>query len=609
MATTGSKIGSFNGSTANCASLIVEWSYTQDIDKNTTTLTATLKVRRDKSGTSTYKSSTPYSFTVDGTTKSGNYNFNITSISVGSSKTIATISKTLTHNADGTYKAISISGKFDVSGTTLGVGTVSTSLTLNTIPRATTPTVSATSVDMGSSVTFTLNRASNSFTHKLTYAFEGATGTIGTDIGTSKPWTVPDLANKVPNKTSGSCTITCTTYNGTTVIGTKTISMTLKVPSSVKPTVSISVAEAVADVSSKLGKYVKDLSKLEITATGSGASGSTISSYSISANGITYNSSSVTTGLLSTAGSMTIKATVKDSRGRTGSISKIIDIVDYNKPYITTFKVERTTGSNANAVIKGGVTDISGNTPAYTLEYKKKSDETYTEYSLSDTTTTIDKTVTISDIDPDYPYIFRFTVSDQFYSTVLTYEVDTEFALVDFNKSGKSLSLGKVSEDPEKVEINIPLKFCGNILVDLIYPIGSIYISVNDSDPGILFGGTWERIQDKFLMSAGSTYAPGTTGGEATHTLTVDEIPTHQHEPSSDGYGFLTYKADGTAGRIKVASSTSTSARYTHVGTAGATSTSESGLSYNINTSLVGEGKAHNNLPPYLAVYVWKRTS
>lgn len=446
MATTGTKVGSFSGSTSSYASLIAEWSYTQNVNNNTTTLTVKLKVRRDKSGSTTYKTSTPYSLTVDGTTKSGNYNFDITSISVGSSKTITTITKTLTHNTDGTYKTVSISGKFDLSGTTLGTGTVSTSLTVDTIPRATTPTVSASSVNMGADVTFTLNRASSDFTHTLTYSFEGASGTIGTDIGTSKSWTVPDLASKIPNKTSGTCTITCTTYNGSESIGKKSITMTLKVPSSVKPTVSINVSEAVSKVSSTLGVYVKNLSKLKITANGSGMSGSTITAYSIKANGVTYNTKTVETGYLTSSGAMTITATVTDSRGRTGSTSTTITVVNYSKPYITTFKAERTTGSNVSIVLNGGVTNISGNTATYTLEYKKKDDSDYTNYNISDTTSSINKTITLSDIDPNYQYTFKFTVSDPFYSTVLTYDVGTEFTLMDFNSSGKGLALGKVSE-------------------------------------------------------------------------------------------------------------------------------------------------------------------
>lgn len=119
-----------------------------------------------------------------------------------------------------------------------------------------------------------------------------------------------------------------------------------------------------------------------------------------------------------------------------------------------------------------------------------------------------------------------------------------------------------------------------------IYPIGSIYMSVNSTNPGTLFGGTWEQIKDKFLLSAGDTYSAGSTGGEATHILTVDEIPSHNHLYINDGnYGI-------TAG-----ASALNPVWGSRDGTTGAT------------TGSTGGDQPHNNMPPYLTVYVWKRTA
>ena len=119
------------------------------------------------------------------------------------------------------------------------------------------------------------------------------------------------------------------------------------------------------------------------------------------------------------------------------------------------------------------------------------------------------------------------------------------------------------------------------ILIDLLHPVGSFYISDNSTSPATLFGGTWERIQDKFLLAAGATYAAGTMGGEATHTLTIDEMPSHNH----------TYlKLTGTS-----------SNKDTGTGTAWGEETR--------NTGNKGGSQPHNNMPPYLAVYVWKRTA
>ena len=116
-----------------------------------------------------------------------------------------------------------------------------------------------------------------------------------------------------------------------------------------------------------------------------------------------------------------------------------------------------------------------------------------------------------------------------------------------------------------------------------IYPIGSIYMSVNSTSPAGLFGGTWEQLKDRFLLAAGSTYSAGSTGGEATHALTVDEMPIHSH------------------GGV----------RRNHVGASGTASTgTSSGSGDTTNyTNDAGGGAAHNNMPPYLAVYMWKRVS
>ena len=115
------------------------------------------------------------------------------------------------------------------------------------------------------------------------------------------------------------------------------------------------------------------------------------------------------------------------------------------------------------------------------------------------------------------------------------------------------------------------------------YPVGSIYMSVNNTSPARLFGGSWEQIKDVFLLAAGDTYSAGSTGGEATHTLTVDEMPSHNH-------GFKTIEK-------KAASGTNYS-RFASDGDAVGSVITET-----------GGGQPHNNMPPYLAVFMWQRES
>ena len=130
-------------------------------------------------------------------------------------------------------------------------------------------------------------------------------------------------------------------------------------------------------------------------------------------------------------------------------------------------------------------------------------------------------------------------------------------------------------------------------LLDMVYPIGSIYMSVNSINPAMFIGGTWEQIKDTFLLSCGDTYTAGETGGEAEHTLTVDEMPSHNHKLKTDidnETWNVTWPEwfEYTDGWTQQAGETEAPATHT-------TST--------------GGGTAHNNMPPYLAVYMWKRTA
>ena len=126
------------------------------------------------------------------------------------------------------------------------------------------------------------------------------------------------------------------------------------------------------------------------------------------------------------------------------------------------------------------------------------------------------------------------------------------------------------------------------------YPVGSIYMSINSTSPASLFGGTWERIQDTFLLAAGSTYAAGATGGEATHQLSVNEMPSHSHAINTyDGRNL-----DTSAGYWFHLIITPNSSRSADVPT---------GVEPHLSST--GGGQAHNNMPPYKAVYVWQRTA
>lgn len=127
-----------------------------------------------------------------------------------------------------------------------------------------------------------------------------------------------------------------------------------------------------------------------------------------------------------------------------------------------------------------------------------------------------------------------------------------------------------------------------------VYPVGSVYMSVNATSPADLFGGTWERLKDRFLLGAGDTYKPGETGGEAEHKLELWEMPVHDHsvydQSMSSGVNL------GVEwGQFVSESSSEKSYGITINGT--------------MKTTESGSSEPHNNMPPYLAVYMWVRVA
>ena len=434
----------------------------QSVANNTSNVTVSVRVYRTNTGYTTYGTGTVYC-TINGT----QYTEGITSSDKITNSGIVLFTKTLniTHNADGT-KTLATSTR--ITHDQFSSNAQSYSQALTTIPRATTPTVSATSVNMGSAITISMPRASSSFDHTLTYKFGSATGTIGSDLGTSTSWTVPlSLASQIPSGTSGTCTITCKTYNGSTLIGTKTVSFTAKVPSSVVPTISsLTIAEAVSGLSAKFGAYIQNKSQAKVTIAAAGSYSSTISSYKTTVSGKSYSGSTFTSGVLATSGTVTIETTVTDSRGRTAKKSSTITVLAYTAPKITKFTAFR---SNAQGVQNYESTSVNcgyawtisalgnKNDNSYVFEYKAKGASAWTALA-SGNSYSINTSRIFANIAPiDSSYDLRLTVKDYFGSAVAVAEIPTAFTLLDFNASGKGLAFGKVSETDNQMEIDMQM--------------------------------------------------------------------------------------------------------------------------------------------------------
>lgn len=230
-------------------------------------------------------------------------------------------------------------------------------------------TVAASDGTLGSALSIAITRYAP-FTHKVTWAFGGKSGTVAEAAGTSCTWTPPlSLAAQIPNATSGVATITCYTYDGDTLIGQgQSVSVKLTVPADLVPSVTASW-EDTTGAAEKMGSPVQNISKLALDVTAAGAYGSTIVSTSVKLAGKAYSG-----GVLTSSGSQTLSVTVTDSRGRSATWSETLSVLAYSAPSLTlsAHRCDESgnadeSGEYAEITVSGSVTALTGNTAALTL--------------------------------------------------------------------------------------------------------------------------------------------------------------------------------------------------------------------------------------------------
>lgn len=267
------------------------------------------------------------SITVDGSTQylSGNIPYP-TYVNADNNLYLGSKEYTVGHNTDGT-KVAGVSASFSSSDFTPSSGSASGNLTLTTIPRAS--SVTATNTDIGSATSININRASSNFKHTLKYSFGSLSGTIATNVDTSYGWTIPTtFYAQIPNAKTGTCTITCETYSGSTLIGTKTTTFTVTANESLcKPVLTASVVDINQDTIDLTGnnqKLVKYHSTAQISYSATSQNSSTITKITINDVEVTnspYNIENVVSS------SFVVKAT--DSRGYVTTLTLTPDMVDY----------------------------------------------------------------------------------------------------------------------------------------------------------------------------------------------------------------------------------------------------------------------------------------
>lgn len=496
-------------------------------------------------------------------------------------RTFASGTLKIAHTSDGSksFTISGFSGWIYESGTTYAS---SQTFTLPTIPRAS--SVSCSAANIGSNATISISRASSDFTHTLTYSFGSLSDTIATKTSsTSISWTLPTtFYAQIPNSKNGTGTITCQTYNGSTLIGTKTCSFVATANEAIsKPTLSPTVVDSNTTTTALTGdsaKFIKYYSKASVATGAKARNSATLKSQKIVCGAKSISGASGTISAVE-SGSFTFGAT--DSRGYTTTQTVNKTLIEYVKLTCSMEAGAPTTAGVATLKISGNYFNGSFGKVANTLtvQYRYKTQGgsygSWTTVTATKSGNTYSATASISGLNYLNTYVFQVRAIDKLATVNSNEQTRKTTPVFDWSK--------------DDFNINGTLKVNNKNIFDLVYPVGSIYISVNSTNPEVLFGGTWEQLKDVFLLGCSLQLNPlGSSGGEATHTLTTSEMPNHTHS-------IIGYSVSGSD--------------Y---------SGSDADLSFNYNTTMtgwagrtasVGNSQAHNNMPPYLAVAMWKRTA
>lgn len=518
---------------------VTESSYS--IANNSSTVSYSLTATKS-SGTGYYTSNTnnPYKVSINnGVVKNDSkaYDFrNATPKTI----TLASGTTTVPHDDDG-KKTIAVSGYFKDANNSLGSATASGSFKLTDIPRASAITA-PNYVDLDTATTITLTRYSNDYINDLYYSFGTHTDVqFATGVTDSATLTLPKtLANDIPNDYLGTLEIKCMTYNqnDSSYIGTSKVTTNARVPYwqlEFKPSVVISspAINNTSDYPTSWGVFIKGKCKADYTITAQGKYGASITNYASILGGYTYITASVTTNVLMAAGNYSLSGEVVDSRGayKTISAANYITVLDYNNPTLGTMEIQRcdVNGSidrNGNYVLvnfSGSITSCNNkNTPhaVYKIGYKVHGTDTYTYIPCGTNADTYSQSGMLY-TDGIYPanrgsgtkqqlpstntYDIQFFVGDYFTSTTSEQQLDTGFDLMNFNASGKSMAIGKVSEasaNEEKLEIALATTFSEPVTAGTVNFTASSYHDSTKQDT-LVSGTNIKSINNTTLLGSG----------------------------------------------------------------------------------------------------------
>ena len=447
---------------------------------NTSSVSFSFVISPVKKGWNWYDWGTTISYTV--TINGSKYTGSIPAYDGYSTVTLKSSSLSVKHSSDGS-KTINISFSVtDGAGQyyTCGKASASGRMALTTIPRAsqpsciTHPNTTENVGNIGTSITIHMNRKSTSFTHCVYCKWYTKTVEIAKNVASNVAWKIPtDFLNDIPNNTSGWGAIYVKTYNGSTLIGEKSVKFTATVASDVKPTVGTITLDPV-DIGGN-DVLIQNKNKLTVSVSGCTAgAGSSIKSYTFAGPGIstTTTSTSVTGGSFSDTGTLTYTVTVTDNRGRTASKSASISCYAYSSPYFGSFNAYRCrsdgTADENGTYIKGnyklGFSSVnSTNKVTVTIFYKKSTESNYLSTTLLTDSINTSGSFLLEPFDTDSTYIFYARVTDIYggNSSSNTVTVFGSARVLNVSADGTGVAIGKQSESSHLFECRWDAQFLG----------------------------------------------------------------------------------------------------------------------------------------------------
>lgn len=510
-----------NGTSVGGMTLQADYSYTQNISANTTTVTVTLKLANHYA---LYASALSGSYISVGGSKT-DYSKSISyGGSVTTTTTLATKTVTVTHNSNGTATC-NISGTFVMNGSYRGssVGTMSVNqtITLPTIARSSSFTVSS-SVNTGSAISGTVTPSSTAFNHKLLLKIGSTTkATITMAVGTTTfSYTIPD--SWFPSSTSGTITAVLETYNGTSLVATTSKNITANVPASVAPSISAFTAAVAANGLN--GLYVQGKTTAKLTATATAGNGASISSYTYSGSNVTSSASSttvtannITTAAIQASGTVTYTVKVQDTRGRTASKTVSITVYPYSAPTIGPVSVQRCdvngniadSGTYAKYTVASSYSSVNGNnTRTVTVAYSSNNGSSYsaetTLQAATDTSGTKTGVYGGGAFAAASTYLIRFTIKDAYGATkTITAPLQSAARPLNIRSNGKGVAIGGMSTK-DQFEVFMPADFNSNVNIDGNATVAGTINGVTIAQGNYVTGGAKQLTDENWPSSSPS---------------------------------------------------------------------------------------------------------